>query len=204
MIKQFKLYIKHALESFMASKSSDFDPLYQKMSIKNLMVYARRLDSGVNGFICIRFVKDRDYVIPTLRWSRLDELPEEEHMPVGNDRVENYFQQFDDREELCLSLCHFGRSDNSIDIENFSPSLERLGEIFDKKEHAHILADWGIHDWRTDDMYHSWSMIETLFPDEINQRDIEYACNQVVDDLKETITEKFIPYINQLNTRLQH
>ncbi len=203
MIEIFEYYVKDRFINFIEQNYSNYNIAeVGKGNSRELVRFELNLIGSLSVFIQLRFVKNRDYVIPSIQWSKLNRFPSEgcitEEDLFDSDSDLLGLDQFD---EIWLTACEFGRQDDSFEIYHDTPGRERLEQIFNKKEHKKIIDDANITDWETDEIFHSWDMIEALFPSVLNREDAKYALDKMIAELEKFITAHFMPYLDGVVSR---
>jgi|GEM_PF-3334561 len=196
MVPIFRKYITKSISSFIQAEFPSFLEVKVKGSKgRNSVIWECSQNDSISLYLQLRFIKGRDYVIPNIQWSKLNRFPSEdciteEELEVAEDNLDI----LNERDEVWLSACEFGKFQNYIRLTNETPSEVRLAEIFnDISEEA--LNEAGITDWKSDYTYHEWDMLDGLDSNVITEADAEYATNGLVQELKELISIQFMPYL---------
>lgn len=199
MIKPLRQAVIAAFKHMM----EEYTTYHQYDAKKYAVVYRCQYSENLSGFVELRIVNNRDYVIPNVYWSKLNRLPEESCLNPGHlSQIEDNLSRLDSHEEVMLTRCEFGQPSNALALDHNTPSPEKLATLFASDTGGAHLAQLGFKSWRDATVLHDWDLIEELFPEHIEPSDIHYATANLISSLTETICEQYIPYLNGVAERL--
>ncbi|WP_221798975.1 hypothetical protein [Oceanobacter mangrovi] len=197
MIDLFRSYLQERILTYMQSEYSDF----VCKSTGKKMQFSKQLNNGITVFILFRFFADKDYVIPNFLWTRKSKVPTEDCIDSSHyDQFEEDWSVLDGDDEVFLSATEFGYFSNAFDLDCEYARLDRLKELFSDGKADAVKDLYQIRNWEEERAYHSWDMIEELFPGSIKADDIEGATKNMLEDVLGLLGGKYKEYLGYLDS----
>ncbi len=200
MIDLFIEYARNSLIKFVEQNYDGFDLV--KMNKGDARQYVRYVKkfNNMSVFLQYRLIHQSCCIEPTVQWSTLHRFPDNWEFLFGKD--EYNLENFDHFEEVCLTARPFtGRAYACFDMAHKKPSMQRLKEIFGSEHAKETLLSFDIEDWRDMDIYHSWDIINELFPGILTTEDAKYAFGDSLDEIKDITHNHYIPYLESVVRR---
>jgi len=199
MIRVFKNVVISSFEQAMQGY-----PYFYKTKIKkDSVIFKRSFSENHVGFIELRIVNGRNYVIPNVYWSKLNRLPSETCLSNKVlSQLNRNFKLLDSYDEVMLSLCEFGEASSALKLNSNIPQYERLKNLYESEAGRNHVKMLGFASWPEAKILHEWDIIEEIFPNQIKQEDIHYATKSLIEKLVRTIHEEYVPYLEQVGDRL--
>ena len=77
--------------------------------------------------------------------------------------------------------------------------FDRLHEAFSRDDAKYVMESYQIEDWREETIFHTWDMIDELFPGFIKEEDVEAATRNIMKDVKDLVCFKYKEYFQYIS-----
>lgn len=180
----------------MDAEYPDFSKNVSGMTLR----FSKRLENGVDVYMLFRTFSDKDYIIPNFLWSKLRKIPTEDCIDLARySKFKNDWSVLDGEEESFFSPIEFGCYSNAFGLDYAYLPFDRLHEAFSRDDAKDVMEFYQIEDWREETIFHSWDMIDELFPGFIKEEDVEAATRNMMKDVKDLVCFKYKEYFQYIS-----
>jgi len=198
MIKKFEVEIRKKIVDMAKTSLPGYSEVKRNKGSREIVFFKK--DGGVDKYVSFIFLKDRDYIIPALQWSRVGDRPEESVLSIQElVKAREDIDWVYGKESGWIGLCEFGKVNNFVEINGEYPDEDRLSVIFSDESAKSLLDSIGVENWRDAPSLHSWEMIDELLPHAIKEADVEKAITPVMDELKLYVDGYFVPFLEKMH-----